>query len=82
MKKLIITLFLICLLCSGCSSSNSTKMRSTYPHVTLESSVYYADDIYIPVPQGYIFNPQNYYNEIKTEEGYDIIIHLKKLVGE
>lgn len=79
MKKLIIILFLICLICVGCS--NSTKMRDTYPHVTLESSGFYSDDIYIPVPQGYIFNPQNYYNEIKTEKGYDIIIHLKKING-
>ena len=78
MKKLIIILFLICLICGGCSSSNSTKMRETYPHVTLESSNFYSDDVYIPVPQGYTFNLQNYYNEIKTEEGYDIIIHLKK----
>lgn len=80
MKKLIIiiTLFLICLICGGCSISNSTKMRDTYPHITLESSVYYADDVYIPVSQEYTFNPQNYYNEIETEEGYDIIIHLKK----
>lgn len=79
MKKLIIiiTLFLICLICGGCGS-NSTKMRDTYPHITLESSAYYADDIYIPVSQEYTFNPQNYYNEIETEEGYDIIIHLKK----
>lgn len=80
MKKLIIiiTLFLICLICGGCGISNSTKMRDTYPHITLESSAYYADDVYIPVSQEYTFNPQNYYNEIKTEEGYDIIIHLKK----
>ena len=78
MKKLIIILFLICLICGGCSSSNSTKMRETYPHVTLESSNFYSDDVYIPVPQGYTFNLQNYYDEIKTEEGYDIIIHLKK----
>ena len=76
MKKLIIILFLICLICAGCS--NSTKIRDTYPHITLESSAFYSDDVYIPVSQGYIFNPQNYYNEIKTEEGYDIIIHLKK----
>lgn len=83
MKKLIIILFLICLICGGCSSSNSTKMRETYPHVTLESSNFYSDDVYIPVPQGYTFNLQNYYDEIKTEEGYDIIIHLKKeLVGK
>lgn len=78
MKKLIIILFLICLICGGCSSSNSTKMRETYPHITLESSAFYSDDVYIPVPQGYTFNVKNYYDEIKTEEGYDIIIHLKK----
>ena len=77
MKKLIIILFLICLICGGCS--NAAKMHDTYPHITLESSAFYADNVYIPVPQGYTFNPKNYYDEVETEEGYDIIIHL---IGE
>ena len=77
MKKLILILFLICLVCSGCS--NAAKMHDTYPHITLESSAFYADDVYISVPQGYTFNPKNYYDEVETEQGHDIIIHL---IGE
>ena len=75
MKKLfIIILILICLLLQGCSQAD--KMRETYPHITLEISAYYADDVYIPIPQGYTFNSKNYYDEVETEDGYDIIIHL------
>lgn len=77
MKKLfIIVLILICLLLQGCGRSQTSKIRGTYPHITLEISAYYDDDVYIPVPQGYTFNSKNYYDEVETEQGYDIIIHL------
>ena len=75
MKKIIAAILLMVMICAlaGCSATN----KYTFPRVRIEQSIYYSDDIYIPLRTNHTFIINHLYDEVETENGYDIIIHIK-----
>ena len=74
MKKIICIILLIALsfiLC-GCGSINEDK----FPQLKFCRSNWRADNIYIALRDGHNFNIQHLYEEVETENGYDIIVHV------
>jgi len=76
MKRIICIILLIVLsfiLCS-CYSTNS----DIFPQLRIAPSDKYADYIYIALRDDHNFNIQHLYEEVETENGYDIIVHIVK----
>ena len=64
--KLTLLFTIIVLLCSGCARKILLKDDSSFPDLTIQ------------VRENYNYNPMNYYDEIETENGYDVVVHLVK----
>ena len=63
----IITLFSLC----GCAI-NEEKI----PRLEIYRSIWRADKIYIALRDNHNFQINHLYDEVDTEDGYDIIIHV------
>lgn len=76
MKRIIcIILFIILsfILC-GCGGIDEDK----FPQLEICRSEWRADSIHIALRDDHNFNIQHLYDEVETENGYDIIIHIVK----
>lgn len=75
MKKtllmVIMGFFLITL--SGCNSPNFPRIHYEHSGFTYDSN-----SRYIHIKDGYVLSQTNPYNEMETENGYDIVIHCVK----
>lgn len=67
---LIILSFTLC----GCYGTDSDKI----PRLELVRTINNIDNIYIALRDNHNFNIQHLYEEVETEDGYDIIIHIIK----
>ena len=73
MKRIICIILLIALsfiLC-GCSEN-----EDKFPQLRICRTGWRADNIYIALRDGHNFNIQRLYEEVETENGYDIIVHV------
>lgn len=76
MKRIICIILLIALsfvLCS-CSGINADK----FPQLEICRSNLRTDSIYVALRDNHNFNIQHLYDEVETENGYDIIVHIVK----
>ena len=75
MKKLLLIILMcaLTLLFCGCAAN-----EDNFPQLRVCRSKWRADNIYIPLRDSHNFNIQHLYDEIKTKDGYDIVIHVKK----
>ena len=74
MKRIICIILLIALsfiLC-GCSCINEDK----FPQLRICRSKNRVDNIYIALRDDYNFDIQHLYDEVETENGYDIVVHV------
>jgi len=74
MKRIICIILLIALsfiLCS-CGSINEDK----FPQLEICRSGWRADSIHIALRDDHNFNIQHLYEEVETENGYDIVVHV------
>lgn len=71
MKRLIIAVWLLLALC-GCE-------KVQYPHLDYAQSKW-GEEIcpFVEVREGYVLNKGHSYDEIKTEDGYDLVLHFVK----
>ena len=76
MKKLLLIILMcaLTLLFCGCVATNEDK----FPQLRVCRSEWRADNLYIPLRDDHNFNIQHLYEEVETEDGYDIVIHVKK----
>lgn len=74
MKRIICIILLITLsfIFCGCCSINEDK----FPQLEICRSNYRADSVYVALRDGYNFNIQHLYDEVETEDGYDIVVHV------
>lgn len=73
MKRIICIILFIALsfiLC-GCSIN-----EDKFPQLEICRSGWRADSIHIALRDDYIFDIQHLYEEVETENGYDIIVHV------
>ena len=77
MKKLLLIILMcaLTLLFCGCAV-NCAVNEGTFPQLRICRSNWHADHIYIPLRDNHNFNIQHLYDEVETENGYDIIIHI------
>jgi len=74
MKRIICIILLIILsfiLC-GCSDANK------FPQLKICRSTWRADTIHVALRDGHNFNIHHLYDEVETENGYDIVVHIVK----
>ena len=73
MKKLLLIILMcaLTLLFCGCATN-----EDNFPQLRICPSGWHADNIYIPLRDDHNFNIQHLYEEVETENGYDIIIHI------
>ena len=73
MKKLICVILLMVLICvlAGCAIN-----EESFPRLEVDRSNIRADTIYIALRDGYNFSIKHLYDEVDTENGYDIIVHI------
>lgn len=79
MKKLLaVVLSLLILLC-GCDVPKENRMPE-YPKIEYQNSQWEYDhqNMYIPVPDGYVLNHGSAYEVVATNDGYNVILHLIK----
>lgn len=62
--------FILC----GCYGINADKV----PRLELVRTGVNADTIYIALRDGHNFDIQHLYEEVETENGYDIVVHIVK----
>ena len=79
MKRLIAIIFALMFLLCGCEVPNEERDKD-YPKLEYQNSQWEYDskDMYIPIPEGYVLNQGHAYEIVKTEDGYDIILHMIK----
>lgn len=65
----IITLFSLC----GCAIN-----EDKFPRLEIARSNVRADTIYIALRDNHNFSINHLYDEVETENGYDIVIHITK----
>lgn len=77
MKRLIITILLLLALC-GCESGKDISPH--YPRIEYRNSSYEFDPFNrgINVDDGFVLNEGHSYDEIETEDGYDLVLHFVK----
>jgi len=64
------------LLFCGCTIGATDEDK--FPQLRVCRSEWRADNIYIPLRDNHNFNIQHLYEEVETENGYDIVIHIVK----
>jgi len=64
------------LLFCGCTIGATDEDK--FPQLRVCRSEWRADNIYIPLRDNHNFNIQHLYEEVETEDGYDIIVHIVK----
>lgn len=74
MKKVLIFILIFCLLfaLTGCGKINEDK----FPQLKICRSGWRADNIYVALRDGHNFDIQHLYEEVETENGYDIVVHV------
>lgn len=74
MKRLIILILLLLTLCGCCVT------QETWPQLEYQHSGYTFDTYNraIYLKDGYVLNQGHSYDEVETEDGYDIILHFVK----
>lgn len=85
MKKVCFVLLMVTLLTlTGCKNSNGQTFKEylheKYPYIEYRNSSYNFDtkNENIEIMDGYVLNQGNSYEWVKTEDGYDLIIHFTK----
>ena len=75
MKKLLLIILMcaLTLLFCGCATN-----EDKFPQLRVCRTGWRADNIYIPLRDSHSFNIQHLYEEVETENGYDIVIHIVK----
>ena len=69
---------------TGCKKSKgqtfSEFLNEKYPKIEYRNSSYNfdADNRKIEIPDGYVLNQGNSFEWVKTEDGYNLIIHFMK----
>lgn len=73
MKKLLLIILMcaLTLLFCGCATN-----ENKFPQLRLIPTGITADNLYIPLRDDHNFNIQHLYNEVETENGYDIVVHI------
>ena len=79
MKKLLAVILSLSILLCGCEVSKDDRIQG-YPKIEYQNSQWEYDyqNMYIPVPDGYILNQGNAYEVVETNDGYNIILHFIK----
>ena len=75
MKKLLLIILMcaLTLLFCGCATN-----EDNFPQLRVCRSNWHADNIYISLRDSHNFNIQHLYDEVETENGYDIIVHVMR----
>ena len=73
MKKILCIILFIIALFSLCSCAIN---EDRFPRLEIDRSDMRADTIYIALRDNHNFSINHLYDEIDTENGYDIIIHI------
>lgn len=78
MKKVIFLILACLLLLSGCT--NGRDSITTYPYIHYINSGYTFDryDRKIDIKEGYVLDEGHSFDEIETDDGYDLILHFTK----
>ena len=73
MKKIICAILLMVTICSfaGCAIN-----EDRFPRLEIDRSDVRWDTIYIPLRDNHNFSIKHLYDEVETENGYDIVIHV------
>lgn len=75
MKKLLLIILICALTLFFCGCTAATN-EGKFPQLRIAPSNNYVDNIYIPLRDSHNFNIQHLYEEVETENGYDIIVHI------
>ena len=75
MKKLLLVILMcaLTLLFCGCATN-----ENSFPQLQICRSNVRRDTIYIPLRDSHNFNIHHLYDEVETEDGYDIVVHVRK----
>ena len=75
MKKLLLIILMcaLTLLFCGCATN-----VDNFPQLRVCRSDWRADTIYIALRDGHNFDIHHLYDEVETENGYDIVVHIVK----
>lgn len=78
-KRLIAVILVLMLLLCGCEVDPDERDEG-YPKIDYRNSQWENDrqNMYIPIPDGYVLNHGHAYEIVETEDGYDIILHMIK----
>ena len=75
--------FLIILLCTiiaiTCSCATN---EDTYPQLHIAPTTWRADSIYLPLRANHQFAINHLYDEVETDQGYDIIVHIRRITND
>ena len=75
-------IYLVILLCISimmlCSCDWLGENADIFPQLCIAPTVWRADSVYIPLRENHQFAINYLYDEVETDQGYDIIIHIRR----
>ena len=75
-------IYLVILFCISimmlCSCDWLGKNADKFPQLHIAPTSWRADGIYIPLRENHQFAINYLYDEVETDQGYDIIIHIRR----
>ena len=75
MKKILFFILISIMVLIFCSCSIN---ENRFPQLKICRSNLRSDNIYVALRDGHNFNIQHLYEEVDTEDGYDIVVHIVK----
>jgi len=76
MAKRAFLIILFCIIITiTCSCATN---ENTYPQLNIAPTLWHADSIYLPLRANHQFAINHLYDEVETDQGYDIIVHVRR----
>lgn len=76
--SLILLLCIIVIVICSCDSDFMGKNYDTYPQLEIAPTCWRADCIYLPLRPNHQFIINHLYDEVETDQGYDIVVHIRR----